>query len=119
MGKGHIEPFSTEGTAAEVAQRWKKWHRAFDYYVRAEAISDANRQACLLLHLAGPSVQGIFEDLPDPLATAPVDDDEFKKTVRKLNDHFSFEANPTYMSGIYFDTSHHMRTRTARNLPRD
>ena len=85
MGKGHIEPFSTEGTAAEVAQRWKKWHRAFDYYVRAEAISDANRQACLLLHLAGPSVQGIFEDLPDPLATAPVDDDEFKKTVRKLN----------------------------------
>ena len=55
------------GSSSQVANNWKKWKRAFEYY--AEGKGSENTRIFLtsrLLHYAGIEVQDIFEDLVDP-----------------------------------------------------
>jgi len=102
MGHDSIQPFAIRGPASEVQARWKKWLRSFQYFVDAEAINDPDRLHSLLLHKAGPAVQEIFDDLPDPQATAPPeDDDAYKKTVRTLTHHFTCVVNPTFERHVF------------------
>ena len=64
-----LSTFDTSGTPADVAQRWKKWFRGFEYMAEGLGISDPKRLRSLLLHSAGSVVQDLFADLTDPLAT--------------------------------------------------
>ena len=95
--KTSLPSFDCSGTPTEVAQRWKKWLGSFEYMAEARDISAAKRLRSLLLHTAGPTVQDLYEDLPDPLAgSEPSGDNVYKKCVRILSNHFQADSNPVF-----------------------
>ena len=51
------------GPASQVAERWRKWKRAFEYYAEGKGIDNVRKKNSQLLHFAGMKVQDIFEDL--------------------------------------------------------
>ena len=59
-----IRPFSVTETSS-LAQRWDKWTKSLEFYIRASGISDQKQKRAILLHLAGAEVQEIFETLPE------------------------------------------------------
>jgi len=59
-----LESFDVSDTSS-VGQRWTRWKQSFDYYIMAGGLTDAQQKKALLLHLAGPAVQDIFEILPE------------------------------------------------------
>lgn len=75
-----IQPFSVAETSS-LAVRWEKWKKSLDYYIRASGITDQKQKRAILLHLAGPDVQDIFETLNDT-------GDDYKTALEKLNEHF-------------------------------
>ena len=101
MSKSGLEKFSLQGPESQVDKRWKKWFKAFEHYVNAEGLTDADRKFHTLLHTVGMDVQEIYDDLPDPAATAPANDDAYKTAVRKLNAYFHHEPNPTFERHIF------------------
>ncbi|XP_065199339.1 uncharacterized protein K02A2.6-like isoform X1 [Sycon ciliatum] len=103
MSKDSIDQFLISGHASEVQQRWKKWRRAFQYFIEAKDITDPDRQRSMLLHKAGLQIQEIFEDLEDPVAQAdrPGDDNAFKQAVRMLDEHFAYTVNPTFERHVF------------------
>ena len=60
-----IPQFDTSGSTTNLSQRWGEWQKRFNYFIAAKGITEAAQKRALLLHLAGPSVQDIFETLPD------------------------------------------------------
>ena len=54
------------GPASQVADSWRKWKRAFEYYAEGKGINNIRKKTSQLLHFAGMEVQDIFEDLQDP-----------------------------------------------------
>ena len=89
ISKSGLDKFSLQGTESQVDKRWKKWFEAFEHYVDAEGLTDADRK----LHTVGMDVQEIYNDLTDQAATAPAYDDAYKMALRKLNAYFSI-TNP-------------------------
>ena len=86
MSKSGLEKFSLQGPESQVDKRWKKWFKAFEHYVNAEGLTDADRKFHTLLHTVGMDVQEMYDDLPDPATTTPANDDAYKTAVRKLMD---------------------------------
>ena len=76
-----IPPFSVTETSS-LAQRWDKWTKSLDYYIRASGISDQKQKRAILLHLAGAEVQEIFETLPET-------GDDYKTALEKLTEYFN------------------------------
>ena len=103
MSKDSIDQFLISGHASEVQKRWKKWRRAFQYFIEAKGITDPDRQRSMLLHKAGLQIQEIFEDLEDPVAQAdrPGDGNAFKQAVRMLDEHFAYTVNPTFERHVF------------------
>ena len=95
--------FDPSGPAYEVALRWKKWLRAFNYFAEGEGLEDGIKKRSKLLHLAGIKVQDIFDTLTEPEQQASADGEEetaqanpYKTTVEMLDKHFSFKPNVTF-----------------------
>ncbi|XP_065185812.1 uncharacterized protein K02A2.6-like [Sycon ciliatum] len=104
--RDRLPPFDTSGPPSQVALRWTKWVRAFDYYLTGKDITNKKRSKALLLHFAGLEVQDLFEDLSDPDDSLPPDqrtqnDNEFLKCKRTLQAHFGAPANPTYERHVF------------------
>ena len=59
-----VPPFSVSDHTT-LAQRWEKWTNSLDYYLRASGVTDQKQKRAVLLHLAGPDAQDIFETLPN------------------------------------------------------
>ena len=57
-----LNPFDAVGEPATLAQPWLTWKEEFELYVIASGISDPTQMRALLLHLAGPKVQDIFNN---------------------------------------------------------
>ena len=82
-------PFAMTSSRASTA--WTRWTRQFDYYVNAAGITLAGQKKALLLHIAGPEVQDLFETLTIP---ATVDDQtEYDVALSALNTYFSPTPN--------------------------
>ena len=88
-----IPPFSVSETSS-LAQRWEKWTKSLDYYIRASGISDQKQKRAILLHLAGPDVQEIFETLPDT-------GEDYKTALEKLNEHFNPSKNIPFERHVF------------------
>jgi hypothetical protein len=71
-----VPPFSVSDHRT-LAQRWEKWTKSLDYYLRASGVTDQKKKRAVLLHLAGPDVQEIFENLPNT-------GDDYKTALEKL-----------------------------------
>ena len=50
-----VPPFSVSDHRT-LAQRWEKWTKSLDYYLRASGVTDQKKNRAVLLHLAGPDV---------------------------------------------------------------
>ena len=55
-----LPKFDVKGDPSTVAQRWKRWKRAFELYVKAQAVTDDARQKALLLHCGGMDLQDVL-----------------------------------------------------------
>ena len=55
--------------------------QSLDYYLCASGVTDQKQKRAVLLHLAGPDVQEIFETLPNT-------GDDYKTALEKLNEYF-------------------------------
>ena len=66
MTEQHLSPLDLSGPASQVAETWRKWKRAFGYYVEGNGIENVRKMTSQPLHFAGMEVQDIFEDLQDP-----------------------------------------------------
>ena len=82
-----------------VAERWRRWLRSFEFMCKGRAISDPEQQGALLMHLAGEQVQDIYETL------SPVGDEtkknEYEVVVDRLNEHFIPKTNKTFERHLF------------------
>ncbi len=81
-----LAPFSVLSDSSTLSQRWTKWVKSFEYFLVASNVTDKKRQRALLLHLAGPEVQEVFETLSDT-------GDDYATALDKLNVYFNPQKN--------------------------
>jgi hypothetical protein len=92
-----VPPFSVSGHRT-IAQRWEKWTKSLDYYLRASSVTDQKEKRAVLLHLAGPDVQEIFETLPNT-------GDDYKTALEKLNEYFHPKRNIPFERHVFRQAS--------------
>ena len=88
-----VPPFSVSDHRT-LAQRWEKWTKSLDYYLRASGVTDQKQKRAVLLHLAGPDVQEIFETLPNT-------GDDYKTALEKLNEYFQPKRNIPFVRHVF------------------
>ncbi len=86
-----VPPFSVSDHRT-LAQRWEKWTKSLDYYLRASGVTDQKQKRAVLLHLAGPDE--IFETLPDT-------GDDYKTALEKLNEYFKPKKNIPFERHVF------------------
>jgi len=102
LEKANIDRFDTRSEPRLVGDRWKKWLRSFEYFVLGEGITGTDRKRAMLLHLAGPEVQDIFEILPKRRDSEPVDQiDDYALLVSRLNAYFLPKKNKIFERHIF------------------
>ena len=79
-------PAFSLGETSTISQRWRKWVKAFQYYIAASGISDKKQQRAILLHLAGPEIQDIFDTLEET-------GNDLETALSKLTDYFEPRKN--------------------------
>ena len=88
--------FDVVGEASSIGTRWKRWKKAFQYYLDARGITQAKQAKALLLHSAGIDVQDIFESLTDPGHPENTDPDPhnvYEIVLRTLDAYFLPSTN--------------------------
>ena len=101
MSEKALQPLDLTGPASQVAERWRKWKRAFEYFAEGKGIDNVRKKTSLLLHFAGMDVQDIFEDLQDPGPIPESGDNVYKITIRKLDSYFRVEENIPYERHVF------------------
>ena len=105
MANKGLSPIDLLGSASQVAEKWRKWKRAFEYYAEGEGIDNARKKTSQLLHFAGMGVQDIFEDLQDPGNIPESGDNAFKIAIH------TFVWRKTYRTSATFFANWHRRKR--------
>lgn len=101
------QPFNYDTKAENSGLEWQKWLKSLEIMFRACRIEDDNWKKDLLLHFVGPSVQQIYETLPElpgsdmrgPLTNIDrytPNMSAFEEAVAKLNDFFLPKKSSTF-----------------------
>jgi ribosomal protein S27AE len=96
-----LAPFDCTGDPTSVAPRWKRWKRAFEFYLVGKGVTDVDQKKALLLHSAGMDVQDIFETLDNVPAPEGEANDAFKQAMRNLDSYFAPKCNTPYERHIF------------------
>ena len=96
MSEKTLPPLNLTGPTSQVADRWRKWKRAFEYYAKGKGIDNIRKKTSSLLHFAGMDVQDIVEDLQDRGPIPSTGDNAYKVAIRKLDFYFRVEENIPY-----------------------
>ena len=107
MSEKHLPPLDLTGPASQVADRWRKWKRAFEYYAEGKDIDNVRKKTSQLLHFAGMEVQDILEDLQDSGPIPELGDNAYKVAVRKLDSYFRVDENIPYERHVFRQLSLH------------
>nr|XP_029715561.1 uncharacterized protein LOC115259186 [Aedes albopictus] len=102
-----LQMFDYAAHTDDVGIEWKKWLRSFETMIRASRIEDEDWKKDLLLHYAGPSVQQLFDTLPEPAGVemrGPLLNIEnytpnmtsYEEARARLNEFFLPKENSTY-----------------------
>ena len=86
-----IGPFDVSGDHTSLSQRWDKWKKGFQLYVIATGVTAPAQKRAMLLHLAGPQVQDIFETLG-----ATGEDSDYETAMNRLSEYFEPKKNIPY-----------------------
>ncbi|ESO94787.1 hypothetical protein LOTGIDRAFT_161038 [Lottia gigantea] len=89
-----IPKFQADSDHSSLATRWKKWRDRFDVYILALGVRDDKQKRALLLHLAGESVQEVFDGLSDT-------GEDFKTESDKLKEYFEPKKNIRFERYIF------------------
>ena len=93
-------PFQPHGDPTSVAQRWTKWKKGFEYFLKASGITTDCRKRALPLHIAGPDTQDLFEILTDTGT-------EYQHALNKLDEHFSIKKKVPFERSVFHSTTQH------------
>ena len=93
-------PFQPHGNLASVVQRWTKWKKRFEYFLKASGITNNSHKRALLLHIAGRDTQDLFETLTDTGT-------EYQHALNKLDEHFSIKNNIPFARSVFHSTMQH------------
>ena len=100
---GGLPQFDCQGDPTTVGARWKKWKRAFDFFVFGKSITDVAQKEALLRHCGGMGMQDIYYTFPE---TEPEEDkDEFTVAVRLLDQYFLPQINVPYERHLLRNTN--------------
>ena len=99
MAERALQALDLSGSSAQVATKWQKWKRAFEYYAEGKGLENTRKKTSQLLHFAGIEVQDIFEDIVDPDPAA--DQDPYAVCIRKLDNHFRVEENIPFERHVF------------------
>ena len=91
-----IARFDPHSDPTSLSTRWNDWIKRFTRFIVAMDIKDTTRRRALLLYLAGPEVETIFETL-----TNTGEDKDFDTAVAKLTEHFSPKKNIMYETHVF------------------
>ena len=97
-----MPPFDAHGSPSSLDQRWKQRLTRFQTYITASGITDDTQKRAMLLYLAGPAVQDIFETLSD---TGEAKD--FKIAHEKPTEYFAPKKNATYEVYVFRQARQH------------
>ena len=99
MAERALPPLDLSGSSSQVAKKWQKWKRAFEYYAEGKGLENTRKKTSQLLHYAGMEVQDIFEDIVDPDPEG--DRDPYAVCIRKLDHHFRCEDNVPFERHVF------------------
>ena len=99
MNDSRLLNFDVKSDPNNLGHEWQKWLRSFRYFIVGQDITSPERTSALLLHLAGPEVQEIYDTL-DPLpGESGLKEDEV--VIGRLNNYFLPKTNMTYERHIF------------------
>ena len=90
-----VPPFKPYGDQNTVAQRWARWKKSFNYFVRASGIANEDRKQALLMHLIGPETQKIYESINQ------TQNQTYEETLTTLNNHFEIQKNVPFEQSVF------------------
>lgn len=89
-----IPKFAMTGDPNELCEKWKKWKRSFELYIRAKAVKDEDQKTALLLHCGGMDLQELYYTLCD-------DDKSYTDSLQLLDTHFTPKKNVPYERHLF------------------
>ena len=101
MTNKSLLPMDLSGSASQVAEKWQKWKRAFEYYAARKGIDNAHKRTSELLHFAAMEVQDILEDLQDPGPIPEKGDNAFKIPIHTVDSYFCVKENIPYEHHVF------------------
>ena len=92
-----VHPFHPHGDPNKIAQTWDKWQKSFQYFLDASGITNYKRKKAMLLHMAGPETQEVFDTLTPA-------NDTYDKALEALTSHFSVKKNVPFERNVFHQT---------------
>lgn len=88
---------------SQLATEWRRWKRGLEYFLAASGITGQREKRNQLLHLGGPDLQDIFENLPGVHDIPHITPDPpfYDVAISKLEAHFQPCRRRTYERHIF------------------
>lgn len=85
-----MRPFEITAEQSRLPTEWQKWKRELERYFDANNITSQWEKRSILLYVAGPDIQEIFDHLPgtDEVPHIVADPPYYDVAIRKLDEHF-------------------------------
>ena len=96
--------FDCTGDPTSVTPRWKRWKKAFQFYIDGKGVQNNDQKKALLLHSAGMDVQDIFETLNNVPFVSTFEgetDNVYKQAMRNLDAYFAPKGNVPYERHVF------------------
>ena len=90
----NIKPFLKQADPNDTAVRWQRYEKDIERQFRFFGITDPTTKKDGLLIYGGEDLVDLDEALPDP--TGQEGDDEYKVSIRKIDNHFIPKKNKDY-----------------------
>lgn len=98
-----VKQFDAKVDQSQLATEWRKWKRSLEYYLAASGITGQREKRNQLLHLGGPDLQDIFDNLPGVHDVPHVTPDPpfYDVAVQQLDSHFQPCRRRTYERHVF------------------
>ena len=103
-----IPAFEIGENSTTLAERWRKWKKAFEFLIVASGITNEERKRALLMCYGGPEIQDLYEtldEIPQYSPAVPAHDgvpeipavlDVYATAISTLDNYFSPRKNKIY-----------------------
>ncbi|XP_062556917.1 uncharacterized protein K02A2.6-like [Armigeres subalbatus] len=98
-----IKPFEMVADRSKLPTEWQKWKRELERYFDATGVFTQWEKRSMLLHLAGPDIQEIFDHLPgvDDIPQVLIDPPYYEVALKKLDEHFEPMRRKNYERHLF------------------